>query len=320
MKMEINLTRRELAKIIRNKFGENNKKVEVSFTPYNGTKGYYEEPCTFLEITVKITEKILGKDKKIVLTLTSEELEEICKEAFQKEGSIIRHFDLNVGSQQEGFYEEEKAYFDGATIQIEKEKKNILIENLQIFTQALIVVDMVNGFVTEGILHDKRILEIVPRQKELIEEYKSKNQLIIFIKDCHDLNAVEFKRFGNIPHALMDSQESEIIDALKSYENEKNVVSIMKNSTSFMEAPDFRKILELLTNLKRVDLAGCCTDICVCNGGIGMANYFDQYNRNVEIYAHQDAIAAFNEQNRQNYVDAAYLLMAQQGIKLVRKR
>ena len=53
---------------------------------------------------------------------------------------------------------------------------------------------------------------------------------------------------------------------------------------------------------------------------MALANYFDQWNRDVEIRVHEDAIATFAEDARQNYVDAAKLLMAQQGIQLVKKR
>ena len=43
------------------------------------------------------------------------------------------------------------------------------------------------------------------------------------------------------------------------------------------------------------------------------------YNRNVEINVHTDAVATYAEDARKNYVDAAYLLMEQQGIQLVKK-
>ena len=71
------------------------------------------------------------------------------------------------------------------------------VENLKVYETALIVVDMVNGFVNEGVLHDKNIKKIVPRQLELLEEAEKKGSLIILVKDTHNKNATEFKRFGN---------------------------------------------------------------------------------------------------------------------------
>ena len=86
-----------------------------------------------------------------------------------------------------------------------------------------------------------------------------------------------------------------------------------------MEAPIFREAMEEATNIKEFDIVGCCTDICICNGPMGLANYLDEHNRDCIVRVHQDAVATFAENDRQNYVDAAYLLMEQQGIQLVKK-
>lgn len=194
------------------------------------------------------------------------------------------------------------------------------IKNLKVYKGMLIVVDMVNGFVREGVLHDEKIADIIPRQIELIEEAKKKGYLIVFIKDTHDKNATEFKRFGNTNHCLKGSSESQLVDELKQYENNDDTIVIEKNSTSFMEAPKFREVAYEAENIEVVEAVGCCTDICVVNGMIGYANFCDQHNRNVEFKVHTDAIATYAEANRQNYVEAAQLLMAQQGIQLVKKR
>ena len=86
-----------------------------------------------------------------------------------------------------------------------------------------------------------------------------------------------------------------------------------------MESPAFRNLLYTTTNIEQVDVVGCCTDICVMNGTMGLANYFDEWNCDVDIIVHEDAIATFLEDERKNYVDAAKLLMEQQGIKFVKK-
>ena len=177
---------------------------------------------------------------------------------------------------------------------------------------------MVNGFVKKGDLHDSKIAEVVPRQIELIKEANKNDSLVAFIKDTHTNNSTEHKRFGGLLHCIKGSGEEKVIDELKEYE--KDAISIEKNSTSFMEAPAFRKLIEEAKNIKEVDVVGCCTDICDFNGTMGLANYFDEWNRDVEIRVHQDAVATFSEASRQKYVDAAYLLMEQQGIQLVKKR
>lgn len=194
------------------------------------------------------------------------------------------------------------------------------IKNLEVYKKCLIVVDMVNGFVREGVLHDKEIASIIPRQIELIKKNQEEGELTIFIKDTHDEDAIEFKRFGNTKHCVRGTSEAELVDELKEFENMENTISIEKNSTSYMEAPQFRKLIKELKNLKEIVVVGCCTDICDFNGTMALANYLDQWNRDVEIKVHQDAVATYAQDARKQYVDAAYLLMEQQGIQLVKKK
>ena len=192
------------------------------------------------------------------------------------------------------------------------------VENLKVYNKALIVVDMVNGFVKEGVLHDKSITRVIPRQIELIKEYNNEKELVIFIQDTHTKDSTEHKRFPDY-HCLKGSKEEEVVEELKPFTNLDNTICIPKNSTSFMEAQSFREMIRNATNIKEFDIVGCCTDICVCNGSISLANYLDEHNREALIKVHKDAIATFGEDTRQNYVNAAYLLMEQQGIQLVKK-
>lgn len=203
----------------------------------------------------------------------------------------------------------------------EKEKSGIKahVKNLKLYNGMLIVVDMVNGFAKEGSLADPKIAEKVPRQIELIKEARDSGDLVVFIKDTHEMDSVEHKRFKGALHCVRGTGEEELIDDLKEFENEQDTISIAKNSTSYMEAPEFRKLIEDATSIERVDVVGCCTDICDFNGTMGLANYLDQWNRDVRIRVHEDAIATFLEDDRQKYVDAAKLLMEQQGIQLVKK-
>lgn len=194
------------------------------------------------------------------------------------------------------------------------------VNNLKLYKGCLIIVDMVNGFVREGALHDEEIAKVIPRQIELIKEAKAAGKAIIFIKDTHDENATEFGRFGGGQHCVRGTKEAEIVDELLPYVEDEDTFVFEKNSTSFMEAPDFRKFIEEQIYLEEYDLAGCCTDICDFNGIMGLANYLDQWNRPHTIRAHEDAMATYAEDARQDYVGAAKLLMKQQGIQLVKKR
>lgn len=194
------------------------------------------------------------------------------------------------------------------------------MKNLKVYKKCLIVVDMVNGFVREGGLHDKYIEHTIQRQLELIEEYQKEEELIIFIKDCHEMDSVEHDRFGEIRHCIKGESQAELIDEFKNFEQEDNVLVFEKNCTSFREAPGFIETMNQADNIQEFDIVGCCTDICIANGVISTMNYFDQVNRRVEVRVHEDAIETFGlPERRKQYSEAAYLLMKQQGAKVLRK-
>lgn len=207
---------------------------------------------------------------------------------------------------------------------MEKNEK-ILIHNLSVYEEALIVVDMVNGFAREGVLASPLVEGIIPNVVSYVEEAKRNGQLLIFIKDTHDKDSVEFKRFGDQPHCLRGTKEAELVDELHEFEEEG--ISFEKNSTSFMFSKNpnfpygFIEMIDRLENLKKVRVCGCCTDICVVNGTLPMMNYFDQNNRSVEVELLEDAISTYDApwHEKGQYIDAAYLLMEQQGAKKVKK-
>ena len=152
-------------------------------------------------------------------------------------------------------------------------------------------IDMINGFVKEGILSAPSIMRVVPRQKEILNEYLNDEEKgIIFIRDEHTKDAVEFKTFPE--HCLKGSKESELIDELKEYY--KDAYDFPKNSTNFVFAPGFQEQINKFKNLKTVILMGCLSEICVKNGGIALRNYFDQNNMNVDIYVAADAIDTYD--------------------------
>lgn len=176
----------------------------------------------------------------------------------------------------------------------------------------LIVVDMINGFVREGAMADKYIENIIPEIVKLVEE---KEDSTIFIKDCHEKDAIEFKSYPE--HCIKGTSESELVEELKKFENSENVYE--KNSTSAMYAENFMRDIDKMENLKQVTIVGCCTDICVLNLAIPLNNYFNQKNRNIEIIIPKNAVETFNSDvhKRDEYNDFAFKLMSQAGIKVV---
>ena len=190
------------------------------------------------------------------------------------------------------------------------------IDKLKEYKKMLYVVDMVNGFVNEGILHDKHIRKTIPEQIKLINKMKEENEGVAFIKDCHTKDSIEFNNFP--PHCIKGTSEAELVEELKVYESD--VLVYEKNSTSAMFVPNMLKHLEMMENLEEVIGVGCCTDICDLNFFIPLKNYFNQMNRDVTIFAVKNAMDTYHipgVHERDEYTNMSYKLMEQAGIILV---
>ena len=190
-------------------------------------------------------------------------------------------------------------------------------KELKEIRELLIIVDMVNGFVREGIMADPYIEHIIPEQIRLIKEFLEKKEGIAFVKDVHSEDSIEFKTFPK--HCVKGTSEAEVIDELKSFE--EDVLVYEKNSTSAMFAKNFLRDIDEMINLRNIVITGCCTDICDLNLAIPLKNYFNEYNREVDIYVPVNAVETYDapNHNRAEYNEIAFKLMKQSGLKLVKK-
>lgn len=183
----------------------------------------------------------------------------------------------------------------------------------------VINIDMINGFVKEGTLAAPSIMRVVPRQQEILEEYLNDEEKgIIFIRDEHTKDAVEFNTFPE--HCVKGTKESELIDELKKYY--KDAYDFPKNSTNFVFAPGFQEQIDKFTNLETVTLMGCLSEVCVKNGGITLRNYFDQNNKDIDIYVAEDAIDTYDApgHNAEEVTEQALKDMEANGIKILGRR
>jgi nicotinamidase-related amidase len=168
------------------------------------------------------------------------------------------------------------------------------IRKLKEIKELLIVIDMVNGFVKEGPLAAPSIKRIVPRQIQLLEEaLESETTGIIFIRDSHKENAVEFNTYGR--HCIEGTKETEIIDEMKKYE--KYSLEYLKNSTNLIFAPNIQKDIKSLDKLEKIRIMGCLSEVCVQNGAISLKTFLDQINKKVEVCVHSDAIDTYDASN-----------------------
>lgn len=144
----------------------------------------------------------------------------------------------------------------------------------------IVVVDMVKGFVYEGLLSSPRIIGIIDSIVELnrrAEGYKK-----IFFLDQHEENSPELKTYGR--HAIRDSSEDELIPELVPLSEDANASVIHKNSTNGFHAPGFKIWLKENEDLiENYIVTGCEADICIAHFATTLKTYFNEKNLNRRI-------------------------------------
>lgn len=177
---------------------------------------------------------------------------------------------------------------------IEKELrgKKVELNTLDKDRIALGVVDMVNGFVNEGVLASPRVTGIVKDIVALNEKtYGFKK---FFFLDNHGENSAEFNSFP--PHCVEGSIETDLIFELKGGATlHSNTTMIPKNSTNGFFAPGFQVWLK--ENEDKVDtyiITGCVTDICILTFVLTLNTYFVQKNFKKRIIVPMNCVQTYD--------------------------
>jgi len=81
--------------------------------------------------------------------------------------------------------------------------------------QALIVVDMQNGFLREGALASDRCLAVLPTVIDEVQAALERRDHVIFTADTHEADDREFETFP--VHCLRGTAEADLVDELEMY-------------------------------------------------------------------------------------------------------
>lgn len=179
----------------------------------------------------------------------------------------------------------------------------------------LLVIDMINGFVKEGALADKKINNITPNIINLIKEYRKNNNDIISIQEGHNEKSKEFDSFP--AHCILGTKEAELIDELKPFED--NMKLIRKNSTCGFVTGEFMNYMKENKNeLTEIVLTGCCTDLCVMNFALPLKTYINEHDLNIKVTIYKNAVETYDSptHNRDEYNEMAFKIMKQNGIEI----
>ena len=149
------------------------------------------------------------------------------------------------------------------------------------------VVDMINGFIKEGALHDRAILSCGDAIKRLLTDIDCRR---IFVADAHPPKTREFQSYPS--HCVIGTAESEVISELQPYVEEL----FYKNSTNAFTADDFQTFLGSDLDMYRdIIITGCCTDICIMQFSLCLNAWLNEHNKtNHRIIIPMDCVDTYH--------------------------
>jgi nicotinamidase/pyrazinamidase len=155
----------------------------------------------------------------------------------------------------------------------------------EVRVQALIVVDMQNGFLRAGNLASEDCAAVLPAVVEEVEAALEAGQHVIFTADTHEPDDREFEIFPT--HCVRGTEEAELVAELQGYLGGDGVHVIPKRRYSAMFETELEGLLHRFA-IDEVRICGVCTDICV------MHTTADLRNRDIGVTVVANATATFD--------------------------
>lgn len=195
-------------------------------------------------------------------------------------------------------------------------KTNMTKEDVE-FLKTLFMIDMNNGFVNFGPMANPKYNDLVPEQQALIEMFREEDELVNFILENHDKNALEFVSYPE--HCVEGTEEAKLIPEFQDEENKPNTRTYYKNSINGMLNRTLQDDIKALEKLKMIVLAGVCGDLCVMDFGRTLLRYLDEINHDLKVFVVKSCIDTFDApgHNREEWLEIAYKVLEQAGAIVV---
>ncbi|MBQ4340624.1 MAG: cysteine hydrolase [Firmicutes bacterium] len=158
------------------------------------------------------------------------------------------------------------------------EKPNIKRSSIKKENTALIIIDMVNGFVREGAMKNELAEDIIEPITELMGFFKANDMPIVALADSHEETSPEFERYGR--HCVKGTSEAEIVDEIKAVGGYK---LINKSCTNGVLEEEFQQWLKDNPQITDFIVTGVCTDICVMQFCLTLRALFDKNGQKCRI-------------------------------------
>ncbi len=154
-------------------------------------------------------------------------------------------------------------------------------------SNALLVVDMLRGFLEEGypLYCGENARKIIPNIQRLLDRETAMGSKVFFISDSHAPDDLEFKMFP--PHCVEGTPETQVIPELAKYPGE---IMHKRRYSGFFDTQLEQKLAQLKPD--KVIVCGVLTDICVLH------TVADARNRDYDVEVPVDCVVALDEETQ----------------------
>ena len=150
--------------------------------------------------------------------------------------------------------------------------------------RVLIVTDVQEGFTRIGNLASEACTATIPRVRGIVEAELEAGIPVIFTKDSHVENDLEFRMFP--PHCIVGTKEQDLVEELRPFEKDAAAVIQKRRYSAFFET-DLEDVLKEI-GPSEVHILGFCTDICVLH------TTSDLRNRDFDVVVRADGCETFD--------------------------
>ena len=154
----------------------------------------------------------------------------------------------------------------------------------------LVVTDVQEGFTRKGNLASPECTAAIPRVVAIVKDAQDAGTPVIFTKDSHVENDLEFRMFP--PHCIVGTDEHDLVEELREYEPDAAAVIQKRRYSAFFDT-ELEKVLEQLEP-DEVRIIGFCTDICVLH------TTSDLRNRDYPVTVIKEGCETFNAPGHDN--------------------
>jgi nicotinamidase/pyrazinamidase len=155
---------------------------------------------------------------------------------------------------------------------------------LEVAGRLLIVTDVQEGFTRLGNLASPDCTAAIPRVRRLAEAELASGTAVVFTKDSHVENDLEFRMFP--PHCIIGTDEQHLVAEIRDLEPDAAAVIEKRRYSAFFDT-GLEQVLDEL-GPDEVHVCGFCTDICVLH------TTADLRNRDYDVVVRSEACETFS--------------------------